>query len=387
MNRLINQATTKMKKKIFIVLLLLVFIGGGIRFSFYRKSKKIGKKGDYLTTSVKRGDLLISVSEVGTLQPLNKVEIKSEVSGRISKIYAREGDFVGRNKKLVELDKSLLLPKRDQALSSLKQTKIKMENEKKNLERFEKLFKEGLIAQKEVDDLRASYQVSQLNYEVAKSNLESIEEDLKKTEIYSPISGVIISADKEEGEAISGTNSAAQASTIMTVADLSQMVVEVSINEVDIGRLKSGQKAKIALDAFPEQRFKGKVISIAPSSEITEGIVTYLVKVKLDKPKPFLKPGMSAEVEILTAKREAILLVPQSALREKDGKSYLQVKRGKGFNPVEIKVGLITEEFAEITAGVKEGEEILLGENKLHSSVEQGGSLMPFGRMHRRKRK
>ena len=376
-----------MKKKIFIVLLLLVFIGGGIRFSFYRKSKKIGKKGEYLTTLVERGDLLITVSEVGTIQPLNKVEIKSEVSGRISKIYAQEGDFVRRGKKLVELDKSLLLPKRDQALSSREQTKIKMENEKKNLERFEKLFQKGLIAQKDVDDLRTTYQVSQLNYEVAKSNLESIEGDLKKTEIYSPISGVIISADKEEGEAISGTNSAAPAATIMTVADLSQMVVEVKINEVDIGKLKSGQRAKIVLDAFPGQRFKGEVISIAPSSEISEGIVTYLVKVKVDKPEAYLKPGMSAEAEILTAKREDALLVPQSALREKDGKNYLQIKRGKDFNPVEVKVGLITEESAEITAGVKEGEEILLGENKLHSSVEQGGSLMPFGRTHRRKKK
>jgi len=156
--------------------------------------------------------------------------------------------------------------------------------------------------------------LNQLNYEVAKSNLESIEEDLKKTEIYSPISGVIISADKEEGEAISGTNSAAQATTIMTVADLSRMVVEVNINEVDIGKLKSGQGTRIALDAFPEERFKGKVISIAPSSEITEGIVTYLVKVKVAQPKIYLKPGMSAEVEILTTKRENVLLAPQSAL-------------------------------------------------------------------------
>ena len=327
------------------------------------------------------------MSEVGTLQPLNKVEIKSEVSGRISKIYAQEGDFVKRGKKLVELDKSLLLPKRDQALSSQEQTKIKMENEKKNLERFEKLFQKGLIAQKEVDDLRASYQVSRLNYEVAKSSLESIEEDLKKTEIYSPISGVIISADKEEGEAISGTNSAAQAATIMTVADLSQMVVEVNINEVDIGKLKSGQKAKIVLDAFPEQDFRGRVISIAPSSEISEGIVTYLVKVKVDKPERYLKPGMSAEAEIFAAKREDVLLVPQSLLREKDGESYLRVKRGVTFEPVEVKVGLITEESVEITAGVKEGEEILLGENnKLPSSIEQGGSLMPFGKGMRRKR-
>ena len=376
-----------MKKKIFIILLLFIFIGGGIRFSFYRKSKKIGEKSDYLTTLVKRGDLLISVSEVGTLQPLNKVEIKSEVSGRISKIYAQEGDFVKRGKKLVELDKSLLLPKRDQALSSQEQTKIKMENEKKNLERFEKLFQKGLIAQKEVDDLRTTYQVSRLNYEVAKSSLESIEEDLKKTEIYSPISGVIISADKEEGEAISGTNSAAQAATIMTVADLSQMVIEVNINEVDIGKLKSGQKAKIVLDAFPEQDFRGRVISIAPSSEISEGIVTYLVKVKVDKPERYLKPGMSAEVEILAAERKGVLLVPQSLLREKDGESYLRVKRGVTFEPVEVKVGLLTEESVEITAGVKEGEEILLGENnKLPSSIEQGGSLMPFGKGMRRKR-
>ena len=226
--------------------------------------------------------------------------------------------------------------------------------------------------------------LNQLNYEVAKSNLESIEEDLKKTEIYSPISGVIISADKEEGEAISGTNSAAQATTIMTVADLSRMVVEVNINEVDIGKLKSGQSAKISLDAFPEQRFKGKVISIAPYSEITEGIVTYLVKVKVAQPKIYLKPGMSAEVEILTTKRENVLLAPQSALQEKDGKNYLRIKRGKDFKQVEIKVGLITEEFAEIISGVKEGEEILLGENNKRSPVNQGGSLMPFGPGRRR---
>ena len=93
---------------------------------------------------------------------------------------------------------------------------------------------------------------------------------------------------------------------------------------------------------------------------------------------------MSAEVEILTTKRENVLLAPQSALQEKDGKNYLRIKRGKDFKQVEIKVGLITEEFAEIISGVKEGEEILLGENNKRSPVNQGGSLMPFGPGRRR---
>ncbi len=372
------------KKKVFILLILIILAGAGSYLFFYQRSKKNMLKGEYLTTFVKMGDLLIRVSEVGTLQPLNRVEIKSEVSGRISKIYYDEGDFVEKGKKLLELDKSLLLPKRDQAMSSLEQAKVRMENEKKNLERFEKLFKEGLVAQKEVDDLRTSYQISQLDYDGAKSSLDSIEEDLKKTEIYSPISGTIISAEKKEGEAISGTGSAAQATTIMTVANLGQMVVEVNINEVDIGKVKLSQRAKIMTDAFPEETFMGGVVSIAPSSEISEGVVTYLVKIKMDRPKPFLKPGMSAEAEILTAKREDVLLVPQSALKEKDGRNYLLLKRGEDFRPVDVKVGLVTEEFAEITAGVKEGEEILLGKNgPLPSSVKKGGSLMPFGRrMH-----
>lgn len=368
-----------MKKKIFIILLILILVGGGIRFFFYQKNKKNEKK-EYLTTLAKRGDISITVNEIGTLQPLNKVEIKSEVSGRISKIYYQEGDFVKKGENLVELDKSLLLPKRDQTLSSLEQTKIKMENEKKNLERFENLFQKGLVAQKEVDDLRVAYQVSQLNYEGAKSNLESIEEDLKKTEIYSPISGVVISAEKKEGEAISGTNSAAQATTIMTVADLNQMVVEVKINEVDIGKLKLGQKAKIVLDAFPEKEFNGEVISIAPSSETTDGIVTYLVKVKVDQPQDYLKPGMSAEVEIKVVEKEDVLLIPQSALLEKDGKNYLRIKRENEIIPIEVKVGLVTEEFAEITNGLKEGEEIFLGNNTTSIvPISQGGSLVPMG--------
>lgn len=382
------------------------------------------------TVPVRRGKIADTVSELGILEPLSKVAIIPEESGKVVAVLVREGDRVAKGQLLLRLDTEDLEISRAQILAQLQSAQIDLEEllkqptlvelrskeaqyteallgfeeAKKTLTRNEKLFASGAISQEELEASRnevvrreKALLVAQAELEETRkkpktedverakariaeieASLRSIERRIAKAEIRSPLSGIVLKVDVEEGDFVSSGTSASGGTSPVVVADLSTMQIDVPVNEVDIPRVKVGQKVRITLDAFPGKVFEGEVVSIAYQGKTTENVVTYDTTVYLPNPDNLLRAGMTANVEIIVEERESALLVPASAVREEGGEAFVFVKNAQG-QPERRKValGVRSDTFVEVVEGVKEGEEVFVTPPEALQETPPAGQASP----------
>lgn len=212
------------------------------------------------------------------------------------------------------------------------------------------------------------------------------EQRLKDTEVFSPISGIVTTRNVQIGQIVSsGINNVSGGTTIMTISDLSRIFINASVDESDIGSIGLGQNVKITADAYPNKKFRGKVIQIAPKGVTISNVVTFSVKIEVfGKDKTLLKPEMTTNVEIVTIKKDGVLGVPTQAISKKDGKRIVKVIRNNETVEQQVTVGLKTSDTIEILSGLKEGDEILTdsqGKGDSKWSGKQGGNSNQVQRM------
>jgi HlyD family secretion protein len=339
------------------------------------KGKK--NKGSSLQTAVVRRDTIIQkVTESGTVEPVISIDIKSELAGEVIGFFVEEGESVKKGKNLV-----LIRPEPDeaqkvaQAKASIKSKQLDLEDAERNLKRKEALFEKGFIAEQDVEDALKQYENSRIQLQLAEKQLwamlggegnvdvENI--DLEGTEnitLTSSIDGVVTSVNVEEGEKItSGTQAIGGGGTaIMTVADLSEMLVKASINEVDVIKLKKGQEVKIGFDAIRGIVYQGKVRRISPSGTKEENLVVYPVEVEILDPDGRIRPGMTADLDIIIEEAKNVLCIPKHAVMSKEGKNMVLVKeQGKVISKPFI-AGVSNEINTEIKSGLEEGDTVLI---------------------------
>ncbi|MFP4082398.1 MAG: efflux RND transporter periplasmic adaptor subunit [Candidatus Aminicenantes bacterium] len=315
-----------MKKKMVISgVIFVVLVGIVLSLTVFNRHKNKNLK--YKKEKVSRGDIEAVVITTGALNPVTIVEVGSQVSGRIAKLYADFNSQVQKDQVIAELDQSLFLTRVQQnkanyesAQASLEKAKVTLDNVKKKYERAMELFEKNLISYEEKETLETQYynarsdlKSAEARLEQAKSQLDSSQVDLDYTIIKSPIDGVVISRNVNVGQTVAASF---QAPVLFEIAnDLSKMQVECSVDEADIGKIKKGQEARFTVDAFPDETFSGKVIQVRYSPEIVQNVVTYTTIVEVDNPGMKLRPGMTATVSIVTDLAENVLRIPNSALR------------------------------------------------------------------------
>lgn len=315
-----------MKKKVVISVLILVVVAGAILgWTILRKNGTNVVK--YKTEAVTKGDIEALVITTGTLNPVTVVEVGSQVSGKIDKLYVDFNSHVQKGQVIAELDKSILQTRVDQnranylsAVASLEKAKVTLANLEKKYQRALSLFEENLISYEEKEAAEAAYlgaktdlQSAEARVEQAKSQLESSEVDLGYAIIRSPIDGIVISRNVNVGQTVQASF---QAPKLFEIAnDLSKMQVECSVDEADIGKVQEGQKVRFTVDAFPNETFNGVVKQVRYSPTITQNVVTYTTIVDVDNPGMKLRPGMTATVSIVTGEAKGVLRVPNAALR------------------------------------------------------------------------
>lgn len=321
-----------MKKLLILFLVIAAGIWGYLYFSNSRSTSLIVD-----TTKVTRGDLIKAVSATGTLQAVNTVNIGAQVSGTIDRIHVDYNSEVKKGDLLAEVDPSLLSSRVSQARANLlvakanlREIQAKLANIRKTRDRNRDLFERDLIAESELDSAQTEYESVLAQLESAKAKLAQSKADLQYnetnlgyTKILSPINGVVTDRAIDEGQTV---NSSQSAPTLFTIAeDLSRMQVEADIDEADIGQVKKGQKVEFTVDAYPDLFFNGTVgeIRLVPKTE--SNVVTYTVIVKVHNPELKLMPGMTANISVISEKRENILKVNSAALR---------------FQPPEIETGV-----------------------------------------------
>jgi len=315
-----------MKKKIIISAAILVFIAGVVLvLSLFSRNKNDISK--YEKKAIDKGNIEALVITTGSLNPVTTVDVGSQVSGKIDKLYVDFNSHVKEGQVIAELDQSQFITRVKQneanyqsAKASLEKAKVTLDNTKKKYDRAMNLFEKDLISFEEKESIetqyysaRADIQSSEARLEQAESQLDSSKVDLTYTIIKSPIDGLVINRRVNIGQTVAASF---QAPVLFQIAnDLSKMQVECSVDEADIGKVKEGQKVRFTVDAFPDENFTGKVSQVRYSPEIVQNVVTYTTIVEVNNVEMKLRPGMTATVSVVTGEAKNVLRVPNAALR------------------------------------------------------------------------
>ncbi|MBR5146490.1 MAG: efflux RND transporter periplasmic adaptor subunit [Bacteroidales bacterium] len=296
------------KGKIIIGVIILLGVLGFITFKVLKKSDK-----ELVIRTYVVDDYTIenTVTATGTIQPLEQVEVGTQVSGEIDKIFVDYNSVVKKGQLLAELDKSNLLENLRQAEASVRSAESELEYSKTSFERTKQLYEAKAATQIAYDESRNSLVKAETSLQNAQSNLDKAKVNLGYAEIYSPIDGVVLSREVEVGQTVAASYSTP---TLFTIAnDLTQMKVEANIDEADIGQVVVGQRVTFSVDAYVDDTFYGEVQQIRLQPTTTNNVVTYTVIITAHNPELKLLPGMTASVTIIT-EEETGLAVPSEAL-------------------------------------------------------------------------
>ncbi len=386
-------------KKIIIAIILLGVIGGG--YYYYKKRTAVLPDQLYRLQEVTQGDVAQSVSANGTLNPVTLISIGTQVSGLVKKLYVDFNAQVEKGQILLELDDSLLTAQIAQSEAAVRNAQASLDLAQANESRSRSLFAQEYVSKQDLDTSVQASKSARAQFDVARGQLLRDKTNLGYTIIRSPVSGVVVNRTVDVGQTVA---SSFQTPTLIQIAqDLSKMQIDSSFAEADIGNIKVGQKVKFNVDAFPNRNFEGVVKQLRLNPTVTANVVTYDVVVSVDNPEQILLPGMTAYVNIMVAKHDKVLLVPNAALRFKpkqdesqtdktlsaagqptggqrggkkksgqnevsSGKVYIIVE-GK-LTPVRVSVGISDGRFTEVSSDkLKVNDKVIVGENQADGEI------------------
>ncbi len=364
-----------MKKRYIIAIAAIIF---ALLIAVKAVSKN---RVEYESAKIERRTITQVVEASGTINPVNTVSVGSTVSGLISAIYVDFNSKVEKGQLLAEIDPRTFQATVDQNSANVASAQADLANKQaayemsaKTLKRYRNLYVKSFIPKSELDQAEADYKANLASVNSARAKISQTQAqynqslvNLNYTKITAPVSGMIISREIDLGQPVAASF---QAPELFTIAqDLEKMQIEVNVSEADIGNVKEGQDVTYTLDGYPNSEFYGKVTQVRISPTTVSNVVTYSVIVTVDNKDLKLKPGMTANVSIITAKNEDVLTVPNIALKftpKTDGTKYktqgLWVKDGMKLARVDIKTGASDDSFTEVIGdNIFEGEKILIG--------------------------
>ena len=378
-----------MKKKIIIGLIIMVAAFIAI------KTLTGNVKELKMNTAVVREETVeLTVTATGNVQPVDKVEVGTQVSGVIEKIYADFNSQVKKGQLLAELDKSTLLERLVQAQATVASAESDMNFSQQNYDRVKQLYEAKAATQTSYEDATNRLAQARTSVANAKANLQQSQVNLGYAEIYSPIDGVILHRAVEQGQTVAASFNTP---TLFTIAnDLKQMQVEANVDEADIGQIRVGQTVRFTVDAYPDDVFGGTVKQIRLQPTVTSNVVTYTVIIEAPNPDEKLFPGMTASITVVV-KSEKGLVVPVLAFKfnpsadvmkklhvqpphdSQNASKNIWMKTEGTAVQHELETGLNDGVFVIITKGLSAGDTIILSASleKKGKKEKAGASLMP----------
>jgi HlyD family secretion protein len=379
-----------------------VIAGLTFRDTLFARDRK-GLSADDLDLRIGKAeiaDVQIAVSDVGTIEPVVKVDVKSTLSGTLREILVREGDPVRTGQTLARVVPDVNQAKTLSAVKSdLTVAEINVQKAKKDLDQNQALFEEGYLAEQSMRDLQQRYDTATEQYNQARTEYKIVVDSGipldqqaistgRTVNVDSPMDGHVIKKNVEIGQTVmSGVSSFNEGTALFTVADLSAMLIKASINEVEIGKVSLGQTVDITVDAFPYRHFAGKVSHISPAARLKDKVKVFDIEVTFSAQDPAFRCGMTANIEVKGDKVEHTLSVPvESILKKSDGEVVYVLKKSfdepkpsekqlrkntagkidvsdawqRFFEERKVKVGLASLERVQLLDGLAEGEQVAL---------------------------
>jgi HlyD family secretion protein len=300
------------KHRRYLIIAIVVVVGVLVGLFFLRRGK--GKGGDqYRTEAVSQGNISASVNATGTLSAVTTVQVGSQVSGIISKLYADFNSQVTKGQLLAELDPTPFQQTVDQRQADVTKSKVDVANTLLTYNRQKRLADVGLIATADLDAAKAAYDGARAGLAQSQAALKQAQTNLSYAKIYSPIDGQVVARQYDIGQTVAASFSAP---TLFTIAkDLTKMQVQADVDQSDIGQMKVGEPVQFTVDAYPDQPFRGQISQVRLNATVTQNVITYPVIVEVPNPDLKLRPSMTANVVIRVATVRDVLRVPNSALR------------------------------------------------------------------------
>src|SRR6266699_3564756 len=353
-----------------------------------------------------RRDLVAAVTASGKIQPKKKVDVSADITGRITKIAVREGDFVKQGQFLIQIDPTIYEANLQQAAATMAsaqaaavQAKANQDQSERALRRTKELHTQSpnLISTEQLEQAQTAFDIAEANLNAAqhqvdqaRAAVQSARDNLRKTTLIAPMTGRVTRLAVEEGEVAVPSTFSKDIGLLLTVSDLSVIQAEVKVDETDVVRVRLGDSVEVSIDAFPDTAFMGRVTKVSNSSvrDATSAAtgqndraVDYEVEITLDKPPADIRPDLSATARIVTDTRKNALSIPIIALtvrentpvstenrrvdtattgRKKETEGVFIVQNGKAVFRA-VKVGIAGDEYFEVVDGLKSGESIVAG--------------------------
>jgi HlyD family secretion protein len=309
-----------MKKYIWLIVLLIILIA--IIGYFYLKPKIEAKNIQYTYTSLYMGDIDATVSSTGTLEAINTVDVGTQISGTIAKIYVDFNDKVTEGQPLAEMDMRMLQARLQSAKADLAVSEARLNQAEDQYKRNKILFEKNVISEQEYNNLKYNYQQTKSSREAARAALTTAQTNIGYAKITSPINGIIIEKKVDEGQTVAASFTTP---TMFTIAeDLSKMQILADVDESDIGSITDSMPVRFTIQTYPDAHFLGKVSQIRLQPIEINNVVNYKVVVTVDNKKGMLLPGMTANIEFITHKAKNVWLINNSALRFRPNQTMLE---------------------------------------------------------------
>jgi HlyD family secretion protein len=385
-----------MKRKFVIPGIVLVLLTAGIVFFYSRGAGRETSSPRYYV--VKTGSIVNTVTATGTVEPIDQVEVGTQVSGVIEEIFTDYNKQVEKGQIIARIDESALSARLLQVRYSLASAENELDYQQKNFNRTQKLYKKQMVSETEYDEVLYKLRNARTSVESLKSEVAQADVNLSYARIYSPIDGVVLSKSVEVGQTVAASFNTP---TLFLIArDLTRMQVEADVDEADIGQVEVGQEATFTVDAFPGTDFLGKVTQIRLEPVIESNVVTYAVIIDAPNPDLKLKPGLTASVTIVTRKVKNVPLVPVAALRfqpeagmvgevptlverfpESDttfsSGEKVWIKKNGLIHPEFVETGLEDGVLTEVKRGVSVGDSVITG-MRVMQEAQTAAARSPF---------
>jgi len=349
---------------------------------------RIGGGANYQTATVTRGPITQAVTATGTLNPVVNVQVGSQVSGNIAKLFVDFNSQVKAGQVVAQIDPVLFQATVTQAEGDLASAQAALELAKLNAKRMQELFARKTSSQADLDQAMATLHQAEANVKIKQGALDKVKADLDHCTITSPIDGVVISRNVDVGQTVAAS---LQAPIIFQIAnDLTKMQIDSNVAEADVGVLEVGQDVDFTVDAFPMRTFHGKVVQVRNAPITVQNVVTYDTVIGVSNPDLKLKPGMTANVSIIIAHKDNVLQIKNAALRyrpaeatpgevrarspgragarggvgheQRTSERTVYVLSGDRPQPVQIKTGISDGVVTEVIEGLKEGDSVVTAE-------------------------
>ncbi|MDO8812154.1 MAG: efflux RND transporter periplasmic adaptor subunit [Gallionella sp.] len=393
-----------LRSPIVLLLLTVAVITAGI--VTYRQFYMVSPEQQYRVQPAEKGDISQTVSANGTINPVSLVNVGTQVSGTVKKLYVDFNSKVEKGQVLLELDDALLAAQKKQSQANVQSAAASLELTTANEARMRSLFAQEYVSRQELDTAIQAKKAAEAQLQLTRATVEKDQANLAYSVIRSPVSGVVVDRSVDVGQTVAAS---LQTPTLFKIAqDLSKMQIDANFAEADIGSIRVGQAVRFTVDAFAGRSFKGEVKLIRLNPTTLQNVVTYDVVINVDNPEQALLPGMTAYVSITVAERKDVLLAPNAALRFKpigggnqkaandqkrsnsqpggatsddtakpkrdafSGKVYV-LQKGE-LVPVTVSLGITDNRYTEIVGGeLKTGDQLVIGEALATGKPKTGG--------------